>query len=141
VVRLPAGCDQLSAVVADTHALVWYLADPPRLSRPAAEALRQAAAAGIYSSAVTVVEPVYLVEKARLPETLLARVMEEVRTPGATLRVVPVDLEVVDALRSIPRAEVPDLPDRVIAATALTLGLPLVSRDRQIRASAVETVW
>ncbi len=32
-------------------------------------------------------------------------------------------------------------PDRIIAATALYLGVPLVSRDRKILLSQVQTVW
>jgi predicted nucleic acid-binding protein len=44
-------------------------------------------------------------------------------------------------MASIPRADVPDLPDRIIAATAVYLGVPLISRDRAIRASSVETIW
>jgi predicted nucleic acid-binding protein len=41
----------------------------------------------------------------------------------------------------IPRADVPDMPDRLIAATATSLGVPLISRDGRIRASAVHTIW
>ena len=37
----------------------------------------------------------------------------------------PLDYNVASALRSIPRDIVPDMPDRIIAATALHLGLPL----------------
>ncbi len=33
------------------------------------------------------------------------------------------------------------MPDRIIAATALHLGLPLVTRDHRIRASSVTTIW
>jgi predicted nucleic acid-binding protein len=33
------------------------------------------------------------------------------------------------------------MPDRIIAATALALGLPLVTRDRKIRAADLETIW
>jgi len=33
------------------------------------------------------------------------------------------------------------MPDRIIAATALHLGVPLISRDRRISLSAVATVW
>jgi predicted nucleic acid-binding protein len=53
----------------------------------------------------------------------------------------PVDRVVVDALGQINRDEVPDMPDRIIAATALALGVPLLSRDRKIRASSLETIW
>ncbi len=41
----------------------------------------------------------------------------------------------------VMRAEVPDLPDRIIAATALHLEVPVISRDRKIQASSLETVW
>jgi predicted nucleic acid-binding protein len=40
----------------------------------------------------------------------------------------------------IGRAEIPDMPDRIIAATAVCLGVPLVMRDGKIRASAVRTI-
>jgi predicted nucleic acid-binding protein len=48
---------------------------------------------------------------------------------------------VADTLSRVPRAEVPDLPDRVVAATALHIGIPLISRDRKIQASSVTTIW
>ena len=41
----------------------------------------------------------------------------------------------------VARAQVPDLPDRIIAATALHLGIPIISRDRKIQASGLTTVW
>jgi len=33
------------------------------------------------------------------------------------------------------------MPDRIVAATALVLQLPLVSKDSRIRASEVQTIW
>jgi hypothetical protein len=48
---------------------------------------------------------------------------------------------VADAVELIDRDAVPDVPDRVIAATALSAGVALVSRDGKIRASQVQTVW
>jgi predicted nucleic acid-binding protein len=49
--------------------------------------------------------------------------------------------EVVEAMRRIPRGAVPDMPDRIIAATAVSLGIPVISRDGQIRASYLQTIW
>src|SRR6266404_1173936 len=59
----------MSAVLADTHAALWYLLEPSQLSAAADHALTQAdqPGAGIFVSAITVVEAIYLVEKARLP--------------------------------------------------------------------------
>ena len=49
--------------------------------------------------------------------------------------------EVANAVTSVPRSEVPDMPDRIIAATALHLNLSLISRDRKIQRSGVHTIW
>ncbi len=45
------------------------------------------------------------------------------------------------AVQQVSREQVPDLPDRIIAATALYLGVPLITRDRKIALSSVDTVW
>ena len=133
----------MPAVVVDTHALVWYLAEPQRLSQRASEALDQASATGepIYASAISLVELIYLIEKGRLPQAVMDRLGEALATPDAEVSVVPVDQEVAMAVRAIPRRDVPDLPDRIIAATALRLDLPLVTRDRKIQASQIKSIW
>jgi predicted nucleic acid-binding protein len=61
------------------------------------------------------------------------------RSFGFTVAVL--DLAVARALQRIPRDEVPDLPDRVIAATALALDMPLVTRDAKIRTANILTIW
>jgi PIN domain nuclease of toxin-antitoxin system len=44
-------------------------------------------------------------------------------------------------MRQVPRADVPDMPDRIVAATAVYYGVPVISRDARIRASNVQTIW
>jgi PIN domain nuclease of toxin-antitoxin system len=88
------------------------------------------------------VEVIYLVEKGHLPGVAWERISEHLDQPRSGLELAPLDLGVAQALQRIPRDRVPDMPDRIIAATALHLGLPLVSRDQNIRESgAVEIVW
>jgi PIN domain nuclease of toxin-antitoxin system len=42
----------------------------------------------------------------------------------------------------IAEPEVPEMPDRIIAATALHLNCPLVTRDHKIRAfKDIITIW
>jgi predicted nucleic acid-binding protein len=38
----------------------------------------------------------------------------------------------LEAMRQVPRAQVPDLPDRIVAATAAYLRVPVISRDGRI---------
>jgi predicted nucleic acid-binding protein len=53
----------------------------------------------------------------------------------------PVSDDVARALRQISREVVPDMPDRIIAATALYFHLPLITRDARIRAASIQTIW
>jgi PIN domain nuclease of toxin-antitoxin system len=128
--------------VADTHTLIWYVFDDPRLSATASSMIDDAMAAGdeIGISSITLVEIVYLAEKRKIDPDTLRRVLDLLDL-GAHLTEVPVDRSLLPAVQSIPRSEVPDMPDRIIAATALFLGVPLISRDGKIRASAVKTIW
>ena len=132
-----------SAVVADTHVAVWYLLNDPRLSKAANRALDQATGEGdpIFVSAISLVELTYLVEEGRVPAAALYLLRSAMLDSDSSFEIAPIDLAIADAVASIPREAVPDLPDRVIAATALALKLPLVSRDRRIQASDVETIW
>jgi PIN domain nuclease of toxin-antitoxin system len=57
------------------------------------------------------------------------------------IEVAPFTVEIVDVMRQIPRANVPDLPDRIVAATGLYFRVPIISRDGRIRAANLQTVW
>lgn len=127
----------------DTHAIVWYLAGDPRLSGKAAAALDQATADGeaIHVPSVCLVELTDLIEKGRVPAIARERLVRALDDPATPCRLAPLDRAVADALEFVSRDEVPDLPDRIVSATAVALRAPLVSRDGKIRASQVETIW
>ena len=133
----------MATVVADTHAAVWYLTNSPRLSSAAAKALDNASAAGdsILVPSISLVELTYLVEKGRVPAEARKRLVDALAGPDGPYELAPLDGRVAAAVELIDRDVVPDLPDRVIAATALSSGAALVSRDGRIRASQVRTTW
>jgi len=67
--------------------------------------------------------------------------IKELESLHPAFQVIPVNAAVVEALRNVPRSSVPDMPDRIIAATALHLGLPVVTADRRIQSCGIPTVW
>jgi PIN domain nuclease of toxin-antitoxin system len=102
-----------------------------------------AASAGydIVLSPISLAEIVYLVEKGRLPASAYDELRIALNDPDFVLEEAPFTGEVVETMRQVPRVDIPDMPDRIVAATALYLGVPVISRDGRIRASNVQTVW
>jgi PIN domain nuclease of toxin-antitoxin system len=129
--------------VADTHAVIWFLYKDARLPASVRDFMNDAAQAGdqIAVSAITLIEVAYLVEKSRIAIDTFERITDFLAQPNSMLREIAVDREVAKALRQVTRTAVPDLPDRIIAATGLMLGVPVISRDRKITASTITTIW
>ena len=129
--------------VLDTHAAIWYLLDARNLSETVFSLIDGAATSGVptYISAVSLVEVVYLVERGRIAADAFDRFERELGQASPAFKVFPLDYNVAGALKSVPREVVPDMPDRIIAATALHLGLPLVTRDRRLQAAGIRTIW
>jgi PIN domain nuclease of toxin-antitoxin system len=129
--------------IADTHAIIWYIEQNPRLSELDRSTIDDAANSGdhIGVSSITLVEMTYLIEKARIVPGVYEKLRLTLAVPTAVFREYPCDHEVALALRNVPRAQVPDMPDRIIAATAVRFGVPCISRDGKIQLSQVPTVW
>ena len=104
------------AIVVDTHAIIWYLVEPDRLSQVALNALEGAISAGepIYISAISLIEICYLIEKRRIATDLLQRILEVINDPDPRLIVVPINLSIAITLRDINRETVPELPFHVL---------------------------
>lgn len=80
-------------------------------------------------------------EKGRIPTDSKTQLETELRANTNNLVLIDLTLDVVDAMAGVSRSEVPDMPDRIIAGTALYMGLPLISRDRQLQLSQINTIW
>jgi PIN domain nuclease of toxin-antitoxin system len=133
----------VAGVIADTHALIWYLLDSPRLSHPASAQFEACRTGGVRVgvASISIVEIIYLVDKGRIPTETIALLQEGLERQPSLLEIVPLTQSIAMAVRQVQREQVPDLPDRVIAATALHLAVPLISRDRKIQLSNVTTIW
>jgi len=84
---------------------------------------------------------VYLIEKGRIAAEALTRLADVLNDSRLPIDQYPVDLSIARTLSQVDRAIVPDMPDRIIAATALHLSVPVISRDGKITDSAITTIW
>jgi PIN domain nuclease of toxin-antitoxin system len=131
------------AGVADTHTALWHLFDDKRLSAAAETFISDAAIARrkIAISTISLAEVVYLVEKGRLPATAYDELTKALADPEHVFTEAVMSAAIIQAMRQVPRAEVPDMPDGIVAATGVHFNVPVISRDGRIRAANLKTVW
>ena len=126
--------------VTDTHALIWYMTDDPNLS-PEARLIFEKADTGqenVFIPCIVFFELLYLVEKNRISvdfDSVVSMV-----SSSDNYGVEPLCLRIIQKSREIPMKQVKDPWDRLIAATSMHLGLPLITRDKALEA-VTETIW
>jgi PIN domain nuclease of toxin-antitoxin system len=128
-------------IVLDTHAWLWWIAEPARLSRSARRAIDEAETIGV--SAISAWEVAMLVARRRI--SLDRDVAAWIRQALAPARVAahPLTADVAVAAGMLDGGSFPGDPaDRFIYATALASRARLVTRDEAIRGfDARNTVW
>lgn len=132
----------ITAVV-DTHTLIWFLSGDNRLSDLAKQLLSQTINDGnqVAVSSISLVEIIYLAEKGRLAADWPTRIFSLFNDAGTPFIEVAVNLEIAKSVATLANSGIADMPDRIIAATANYYNIPLITRDRAITNSSVETMW
>ena len=130
-------------IVVDTNIIIWYFDEYSRLTKLAETTVDDAAENGtLFVSSITIVELTYLIEKDRVPKEVLAKLREALDDDATAFELAGLSRRVADELQNIDRSIVADMHDRIVAATALHLVLPLVTSDGNLqRLSNVETIW
>jgi PIN domain nuclease of toxin-antitoxin system len=134
----------MNDLVVDTNIVIWYFTDPKLQSATAQSAVADSQQSGstIYVPSITIVELVYLIEESRVAGDVLIKLREALDDDSTSFRLAELTRGVADEIENIDRSIVGDMPDRIIAATANHLGLPLVTSDQNIqKLSNVETIW
>jgi PIN domain nuclease of toxin-antitoxin system len=126
-------------VLADTHAILWWLLEGKRLSRIAWRILENPA-------------NVRLVSMASLWEIAIKMSLRRSFADGMTLRMIsnelqlqgfvmlPIRVEHLLRLEQLPRIH-GDPFDRILVAQALEEGVPLLSADSKITQYPVKAIW
>jgi len=128
------------SVLIDTHVLLWYDAAPEQLS-PAVRALLQQRSTTVLVSAVSALEIAVKFRLGKLPqaERLISRYGIALERYG--FQELPLDSETALAVAAVV-SDHADPFDRVLAAQALRLDVPLVTKDAVFRSiPALITLW
>ncbi len=123
--------------VIDTQCILWYMAEDRRLPKAARSVFRavEEGRAQILVPSIVLVEAIFLLQRQRVPEVSVGYLMALSELADANIYVIPLDMAVVQTLRDFGPAAIPELADRIIAATARSLDLPLITTDRVISES------
>jgi PIN domain nuclease of toxin-antitoxin system len=123
----------------DTHALLWWLEDDVRLSKPARNAI-SAASQRVMVSTASAWECAVKTAIGKLPQAalVLANFRDILRREGFDL--LDISLEHVLATGALPRFH-GDPFDRMLVAQALAEGVVLVSKDDQLDSYGVKRLW
>jgi PIN domain nuclease of toxin-antitoxin system len=128
-------------ILLDTHALVWAVAEPKRMSRAAASAIRRARRQdGVAVSAITLWELAALVSRGRIRAYGTVEATVRLILEGVTIK--PLTVEIAALATEFSGDYSNDPADRLIGATARAEALPLVTRDETIRrCPLLRTIW
>lgn len=130
-------------IVLDTHAWIWWASNPERLSRRAKKAVDSAVEhKAIFISSISAWEVALLVAKNRLKLSMDGAdwIAKSERLPFVNF--VPVDNAIAIKSVALPEPFHADPADRIIIATAITMGVPVVTKDERILTYPhVESIW
>ena len=128
-------------ILLDTCVVLWLAGDPLQISPAARKAIVAARKTGeLGISEMTLFEVAWLIHNRRIAITTPAEAfLAEIE---ARFRVLAVTARIAQTAVTLPASYPADPMDRLIGATALDCGAPVITADRSIRRSkAVAVIW
>jgi PIN domain nuclease of toxin-antitoxin system len=128
-------------ILLDTHALLWWALDPERLSQAAQEKIAAIEQRGGLASSISIWELGIKIKRGKLDLGMDIGEFTRRVERSAVIEFVPIDTAIW--LRSLDLDwEHRDPADRVIVATALARGVPILTKDEVLhRFGGVDCVW
>ena len=128
-------------ILLDTHVLVWAVAESKRLSKGASAAiLRGMTEGGLAIADITLWELAMLLSRGRIQAYGTVEASVRLLTEGVVVK--PITPEIAAISAQFPADFPRDPANRLIAATARSEGLALITHDEKLRSSPLlQTIW
>jgi PIN domain nuclease of toxin-antitoxin system len=130
-------------IVLDTHAWIWFISNPDLLSKRAKKAVNAAVKdKSLLISSISAWEIALLVAKKRIKLTLDVTDWIAKSESLPFIQFLPVTNSIAVKSVNLPLPLHPDPADRIIIATALSVGAPLVTKDKKLLDyTPINTIW
>jgi PIN domain nuclease of toxin-antitoxin system len=126
--------------VTDTHALLWWFTDSPRISRKATDIFERCESGEnvIFIPSIVLAEALSIFEKRRIPfdfGKLLKRIEDSVN-----FVIVPLDYPILQKM--IDLKDIQELHDKIIVSTSRYVDAPIITKDETIQnLPHIKSVW
>lgn len=121
-------------VVVDSHALLWYLSKNKKLSKKASKVLT--GASKIIVSTIVLLELLYILQKFG-QERKFSKLIGSLNSDK--FLIYPIDLFLVKKCAKLNKKL--EMHDRLIVATAIIMGVPLVTKDEEVSKIYSKIIW
>lgn len=126
--------------VTDTHALLWWFIDSPKIS-PATSAIFEKCEDGgntIFVPSIVIAEALSIFDKKRVNfdfKKLFKKINE-----SDNFVIIALDYPILQKM--VDLKDIPELHDKIIVSTAKYLNLPIITKDEIIQSlSYIKTIW
>jgi PIN domain nuclease of toxin-antitoxin system len=128
------------AFVTDTHALLWWFTNSPKISQPASEIFEKNEKGEnvIFIPTIVVAEALSIFDKKRISfdfKRLFKKIID-----SENYIIIPLDIPILQKL--VELKDIPELHDKIIVSTAKYLNSPLITKDKFLRELPhLKTIW
>jgi PIN domain nuclease of toxin-antitoxin system len=130
---------ELPLYVTDSHSLIWYLLDSPKLSFNASEVFKtvEQGRAKLLIPAIVIAEIIFIVQSGKVQadlDSLLLDIQE-----SDNFQISPLGLDELICLKE--QIEIPEMHDRLIVCEALLKKGKIITKDKQIKDSGLQRLF
>jgi PIN domain nuclease of toxin-antitoxin system len=126
--------------VADTHALLWWFTDSPKISPKASEIFSKCEAGEniIFIPSIVIAEALSIFDKKRI-DFNFKKLFKEINN-SQNFVLIALDYAVLEKMVSLK--EISELHDKIIASTAKYLNVSVITKDKFLQnLKSIRTVW